>query len=108
MASADDRHIAITSVGSTSEPFLIGNAVRLSVSITMAGSFKWGNAIVEVEYTLDDEQARWHSFSTAKQFSATVLTMERIPVAGLVAVRLRTTTPNGTGDPQAIYDWTLF
>lgn len=107
MAQTQDQTISLASPDSFSSPIEIRGAVRASIAITEATGSIWGNAVVEIQFSIDPDRERWSSFTPEITMTDTVRSKPRIPTAGLAAIRLRTTTPGGFADAAAIYDWSI-
>ena len=98
----DDQYLSLTADDSLSDIFPITRAqTRAAIGITPSA---WGGAVVEVEWTIDDDLERWFSFEKSYTLSSSVPARTGVPVAGLLAIRLRTITPGSGGDSQAVYD----
>lgn len=105
--AVNERHISLAAEGSTSIPLLVAGAVRFSVSVTQASTFTWSSGVIAVEWTVDPDADRWQAFNPARELNVSNQSYANIGVAGLLAVRLRTTTAQGSADPAAVYDWAM-
>jgi len=78
------------------------SATRLNVQNSVT---TWGDAVVELEWSVDtdDNTEHWASFNPTITFSSSNPSQQRIPVAGVDKVRLKTTTADSTASTDARY-----
>lgn len=106
--STQDKYLSLAAKDSTAGQMAVANYSRIAAGITLGSGFAWGSAVVELEWSIDPDAERWFSFTPAVTFSTSRSSYARIPVTGVQWVRFRTTTADGSSDPNAIYDvWGL-
>lgn len=93
-----DFAINLTDPGYVTDPFF---TTARAVSIVVNPD-AWGDAVIEMEWTIDDEQAVWATFSPAVRFDASVAARHGISVAGVSAIRLKVVTADTDADEKAI------
>jgi len=80
--------------------------VPAGASVAMVGvshddsTYTWGNAVVTVEYAMDQGLGTWHSYDITLTSTNKA---RQVPVVAAHAIRLRVSTSENGTDPNAQY-----
>lgn len=83
-------------------------ATRLAVAVDHDDeTYTWDTAVLTLQWTVDADRKEWVDFDPAITLGASARGLPRIPVAGVSAVRWRTSTPDASADPSAVMDYLI-
>jgi len=84
------------------------DATRLAAMVTHDdATYSWTTGVLTLQWTVDPDYRTWVDFDPAVTLTSSEIGTPRVSVAGVLAVRWRTTTADGGADPSATLDYLI-
>lgn len=100
--------INLTTTAWSSQAIEVGTSTRLALAVDHDDvTYSWTTGALTLQWTVDEDRKVWVDFDPAIVLLAGVRGYPRVPVAGVLAVRLRCSIADTGADPSCRLDYLL-
>jgi len=100
--------VNLTTTGWRSQAIEVGASTRLALAVDHDdATYSWTLGALTLQWTVDEDRKVWVDFDPAIVLLSGTRGYPRVPVAGVLAVRLRCAAPDTGADPSCRLDYLL-